>query len=250
MDRERKKGKQKGSNTESEEKVRNPRTPFHMQWVADIIKPFLADNPEMSYSDIRNHLKLYMRDYASTDSLIQDAKQVAKEDLFGSAEMNAHYANGVVSELLVLGHQAELQFSSRKEVNTRIGKLILMEENNRRMKAGDEQLDVNQRNGFVKAWKKDHAIELDAALGIADGPQHRFLTGICFTTGASVHTVRYLQNIIQADAAHMKIGKYTFFSAYGASANGNMSPIAFAILFGNEDATNWITFWNFAKKVS
>jgi len=37
LDRERK-GKQK----ENEEKVRNPRTPFHMQWVADIIKPFLA----------------------------------------------------------------------------------------------------------------------------------------------------------------------------------------------------------------
>jgi hypothetical protein len=35
-----------------------------------------------------------MRDYAITDSKIQDAK----EDLFRSAEMNAHFANGVVSD--------------------------------------------------------------------------------------------------------------------------------------------------------
>ncbi len=37
------------------------------------------------------------------------------------------------------------------------------------MKAGEEQLDVSERNGFVKAWKKDHAIQLDAVLGIVDG---------------------------------------------------------------------------------
>lgn len=118
------------------------------------------------------------------------------------------------------------------------------------MKAGEQQLDPTERNGFVAAWKKKHAIKLDAALGLVDGPQHRFLTGICFATAASVDTVPHLQKVIQADAAHMKIGKYTFFSAYAASANGNMSPIAFAILFGNEDATNWSMFWKFAKKVS
>ncbi len=48
----------------------------------------------------------------------------------------------------------------------------------------------------------------------------------------------------------MKIGKYTLFSAYAASANGNMAPLAFAILFGNEDTQNWRTFWEFTKRVS
>jgi hypothetical protein len=47
----------------------------------------------------------------------------------------------------------------------------------------------------------------------------------------------------------MQIGKYTLFSAYGTSANGNMSPVAFAILFGNEDTVNWTIFWEFVKKV-
>jgi hypothetical protein len=128
--------------------------------------------------------------------------------------------------------------------------MILMEESVRRKAAGEPQLEGKERNTFVAAWKDKHAIDLESSLGLADGPQHRFLTGICFATSASTHTVGYLQKLVQADAAHMKIGKYTFFCAYSASANSNMSPIAFAILFGNEDTTNWTTFWQYVKQVS
>ena len=45
----------------------------------------------------------------------------------------------------------------------------------------------------------------------------------------------------------MSFGKYTLFSAYASTANGNMSPIAFAILFGGETTDNWIRFWDYAK---
>ena len=55
-----------------------------------------------------------------------------------------------------------------------------------------------------------------------------------------------LKQVIQADAAHISFGKYTLFSAYAATANSNMSPIAFAILFGGETANNWSLFWKYA----
>ncbi len=58
--------------------------------------------------------------------------------------------------------------------------------------------------------------------------------------------VPYLQDVFQADAAHMNFGKYTLFSCYGSTANANTSPIAFAILFGNEDKASWEAFWEFA----
>ena len=47
----------------------------------------------------------------------------------------------------------------------------------------------------------------------------------------------------------MSFGKYTLFSAYASTANGNMSPIAFAILFGGETLENWNSFWTFAVKL-
>ena len=58
-----------------------------------------------------------------------------------------------------------------------------------------------------------------------------------------------LSQVIQADVAHMTFGKYTFFSAYASTANANMSPIAFAIMFGGETTENWVEFWSFAAKL-
>jgi hypothetical protein len=54
--------------------------------------------------------------------------------------------------------------------------------------------------------------------------------------------------VFQADAAHTNFGKYTLFSCYGSTANANTSPIAFAILFGNEDKAGWEAFFEFAKE--
>jgi hypothetical protein len=230
-------------------KTRAPRTPIHMDWIADIIKPFLSDNPASSYEDLRTMLALYVNEPFLTDSLLQDAKELALDELFGSPNENVKYASGVVSELVAMGHHAELQFGSRKDVTTRIGKVILAEEALRRKEANEVQIEGRDRKAFVDAWMEKHAQDLEESLGLEDGPTHRFLLGICFATSTSTTIVPNLQKTVQADAAHMSIGKYTLFSAYGTTANGNMSPIAFAILFGNEDMTNWKIFWKFVLKV-
>ena len=58
-----------------------------------------------------------------------------------------------------------------------------------------------------------------------------------------------LPSNIQANTAHIQFGKYTLFSAYASTANVNMSPIAFAILFGGETTKNWgYLFWKFTVK--
>ena len=76
-----------------------------------------------------------------------------------------------------------------------------------------------------------------------------FLTGIFIATSSSKVQVTFLQDVIQADGAHMTFGKYTLFSAYGNTANGTMVPLGFAMLFGNEDTANWVRFWEFIKNV-
>ena len=207
-------------------KSRAPRTPIHMDWVADIIKPFLSDNPGSLYENIRTMLANYVNDQFLTDSLLQDAKELAFAELFGSPDENVKYAGGVVSELVAMGHHAKLQFGSCKEVTTRIGKVVLAEEGLRRKDAGELQIGGGDRKAFVDTWMKEHVQDLEESLGLEDGPTHCFLLGICFATSTSTTTVPNLQKTVQADAAHMSIGKYTLFSMYGSTANGNMSPIA------------------------
>ncbi len=62
-------------------------------------------------------------------------------------------------------------------------------------------------------------------------------------------TVPHLKDMFMADACHLNFGKYTLFSCYGITANANMSPVAFAILLGNECGYAWKQFWEFVLQV-
>jgi len=75
----------------------------------------------------------------------------------------------------------------------------------------------------------------------------QFIHGICFATSMSKETLPSIQNVLQADACHLNFGKYTLYSSYATSADSGCIPVAFAILFGNEDADGWTRFWTFAK---
>jgi len=60
-----------------------------------------------------------------------------------------------------------------------------------------------------------------------------------------LHHLRFNFTVIQANRVHMSFGKYTLFTAYGKTANANMSPLAYGIFFGNED---WSRFRAFVKR--
>ncbi len=99
-------------------------------------------------------------------------------------------------------------------------------------------------------WKEENAAFLAKTLGIEGGPaENKFLTGILIATSVSKSIFRTTQEVVQAGGAHTLFGKYTLFSAYTTTANGNMANIAFEILFGNEDTKNWMVFLNFVRKV-
>jgi hypothetical protein len=46
----------------------------------------------------------------------------------------------------------------------------------------------------------------------------------------------------------MSFGTYRLYLVYGTNANGTMSALGFALLFGIEDKQSWMQFWNFMKK--
>ncbi len=44
---------------------------------------------------------------------------------------------------------------------------------------------------------------------------------------------------------HLNYGKYSMSACYGVTANSNMSPVGFAIIFRNENGASWKEFWRF-----
>jgi hypothetical protein len=126
--------------------------------------------------------------------------------------------------------------------------VVLSDEISRRQEKGEPILINQPAEGklFLQLWMKENVDFVEQHFG-SEEDNCVFIVGILFAPSTATHTVKYLQNLYQADAAHLQFGKYTFYSAYGCTANSNASPVAFAILFGNEDTIGWSKFWTFAK---
>jgi hypothetical protein len=126
--------------------------------------------------------------------------------------------------------------------NTKESNCIFLSEEVERRKEAKETMDKAEQLKFIKKWMSDNDVYLNNVFGMEDGPQFLLLMGILFATLSCKHLVPLLQDVIQADGAHASYGKYTLFSTYKTTGNGNMSPLAFGLLFGNKNTENWSKF--------
>jgi hypothetical protein len=125
---------------------------------------------------------------------------------------------------------------------------IVLKEKMDRKKAAKLSMSRQEKVNYVNNWEKDNDTFPCEAFGFEDSPQFKFLTGIFTSPSTSKEQVPFLQEVLQADTAHMSFGKYTLYSVYGTNANGTMSALGFALLFGNEDKQSWMQFRNLIKK--
>jgi hypothetical protein len=199
------------------------RTPFKSKWLTPIIQSAVLDTPGVIYGNLREILKQYGNNYAITDSILQIGRDIAKNHFFGLA-------------------------ATRRQVLTAVSSVVLSKEL-ARMKKLKQTMIWEERKKCVFDWKQENEVFLSDTLGFETGPQYRFLAGILFAPSSSKVIVPQVQDVIQADGAHTSFGKYTLLSAYGTMANGNMSLLAFGIMFGNKDTGNWTKFWEFVKEI-
>ena len=145
--------------------------------------------------DLRNFLSTYGYQYAFTDAIMVEARSKAKLAIFGSASDNVKYAMGVEQELKKMGHFVELIYCSRSKILSKLGHVVLAEEGYRRKNDEEPPLTPQERKPFLDNWKQQHAVELGNQIGLKDGPQFNFLSGILFATSTSKENVPLLQKV-------------------------------------------------------
>ncbi len=202
--------------------------------------------PGMSYNHMRSLTENYAHGHLITNNILQEARDSAKKELLGDADDNVRYCEAVKEAIISMGHSCELFFSDRRDVIRSLRATVVREELKRREDDSEPALKKGaETEQFIEQWLIENEVALTDQLGMEDGPPLKFLTGIFIATSTSKLQGPFLQDVIQADAAHMSFGKYTLFLAYANTANGTMAPLGFAMMFGNEDMTNWVRFWKF-----
>ena len=187
------------------------RIPIGAKFVVLIIKDAVADNPGITYQSIQEIMKSYAKEYTLTDSIVQDARDQAKLELFGSAEENVRYVRGVMDHVRRLGHEVEMIFQDRQKTIKAASAVVLHEDLLRWKKMKLPALDKAGQLQYVNKWKAENELYLNTEFGFKDGPQFTFLT--LFATSSRKHLVPLLKHAVQADdGAHSSFGKYTLFS--------------------------------------
>jgi hypothetical protein len=219
-------------------------SPFKTSMVVPLILGMIADNPGCTNKMLRCFLKTYGNEYAFTESILQEARTAAKTQLFGSSEVNVRYVRTVKEELEKRGHIVRMVYTERRETLKNIEVMVLSEELLHRKHNDNSTMSKEERNAFFSKWKAENRDLLMDQLG-PKCCQVSFLHGIFFSPLFSQATVPELQRLVMADACHLNFGKYTLYSCYGITANANMFPVGFAIIFGNENLLGWQSFWKF-----
>jgi hypothetical protein len=183
------------------------------------------------------------------DGIIQKAHIMARQKIFGVADDNVKYINGVKTALSNSGHHIEIVFTSHKATIKNMENFIISNKL-QQLKAigGGKTILPEQRMAFVTKWKNENEVLLQSQLGdVNEGLQ--FVEGRYIAPSFSVKMFPNLQTLFMADACHLHFGKHTLFSCYEVTANATMSPVAFAILFGNENTSSWKLFWKFVRNL-
>jgi hypothetical protein len=119
----------------------------------------------------------------------------------------------------------------------------------RRKDAHLEDLAPNNRRAYVLIWMNDNSVILLKQLGW-NSNNVSFLGGVMFAPSFVQKIIPHLQKTYMADACHLNFGKYTLFSCYGVTVNSMMSPVGFAIIFGNKNSSNWTKFLGVCVEVT
>jgi hypothetical protein len=224
------------------------RSPYRTNMIVPLIATIIAEMLMVMNKLLRMILEPFRKAYCFTDNILQNARTEARKLIFGVPEENVGYVTSAKDELEKLGHFVTLSFTNQKETIQNVEKIIIADEVLRRKEAHLDKLAPHKRRAFVTKWMNDNSEILVKQLGWKSD-NVSFLDGVLFTPSFVQRTILHLQKTYMADACHLNFGKYMLFSCYGVTANSNMSPVGFAIIFGNENTSNWTKFWEYVLKL-
>jgi hypothetical protein len=165
--------------------------------IATIIANAVEETPGISYQMIREILSPFANDYALTDNILQDGRDMAKVERFGVPEDNVQFALGVFTELTVMGHEVFFLYTNCAQTLKNVSAVVLLEELERKKKEKMSMLQAERRN-FLSNWMTVHDIFLNTALVSEGGTPFKFLTGILVAPSTSKAQVPFLQDVIRA----------------------------------------------------
>ncbi len=84
------------------------RTPIKSRWVVSLLLHDFSLTPNIPNKQMKSMLSLYIKVKFLTKSVLQNAREMAKREIFGLPHVNVQYANGMCADMEAQGHNVLL----------------------------------------------------------------------------------------------------------------------------------------------
>jgi hypothetical protein len=194
-------------------KVVHQRTPIKSCWIVPLLLNEIAEKPNISNAEMKHVVSAYVKEKFITSSLLQNARTMARDEIFGDPATSVFFATGLVEKLKECGVDVKVLMKDRQQV-LRMLERVVLSDHMPKNKAEGELMTKAEKIEFVSNWKLENKeVFEDGGLGepkLGAVPL-KFFSGISFSTSGAQKAIPFLKQVFQADACHMNFGKYFVF---------------------------------------
>jgi hypothetical protein len=131
------------------EKRLQDRTPIKLRWLVPLIQSIISERPNDSNKELKELLKLYVKDIFLTASVLRNTQSDARATVFGNVVDNVQYVDVVVGRLEAAGHDIVVTTHPAKEIR-RMLNCVIISEQIKKLKAKEKTMSCEVKINFVK----------------------------------------------------------------------------------------------------
>jgi hypothetical protein len=126
------------------------RTPIKSRWIVPLLLNEIAEKPNMSNAEMKHVVFTYVKEKFITSSLLQNARTMARDEIFGDPETNIFFANGLVKKMKECGVDVKVLMKDWQQVLRMLERVVLSDHMHKN-KAEGKLMTKAEKIEFVSA---------------------------------------------------------------------------------------------------
>ncbi len=159
-------------------------TPIKSRWIVPLLLNEIAEKPNMSNVEMKHAVSAYAKEKFIASSLLQNARTMARDEIFGDLATNIFFANGLVKKIKDCGIDVKVLMKDRQQVLWMLEHVVLSDHMCQK-KAESKMTTKAEKIEFASNWKLENKEVLEDG-GLSEpelgAVSLKFFSGILFST--------------------------------------------------------------------
>jgi hypothetical protein len=133
------------------------RTPIKSRWIVPLLLNEIAEKQNLSNVDMKHVVSAYVKEKFITSSLLQNARTMARDEIFGDLATNVFFANGLFAKINESDVDVKVTMKDWEQV-ARMLECVVLSDHMHKNKAEGKLMTKAEKNEFVSNWKLEMLI--------------------------------------------------------------------------------------------